>query len=71
MACWERPGDEKRALSVRRSCSKDRDMGPTGSVGRKWSISSSMDYINKTGKGNYAVRSNPIGEVGSSSLIRT
>jgi hypothetical protein len=46
-------------------------MGPTGSVGRKWSISSSMDYINKTGKGNYAVRSNPIGEVGSSSLIRT
>jgi hypothetical protein len=21
-----------------------------------------MDYINKTGKGNYAVRSNPIGD---------
>jgi hypothetical protein len=48
----------KISILYRRSCSKDREVVPGG---RKWSISSSMDYINKTGKGNYAVRSNPIG----------
>ena len=48
---------------VRRSCSKDREVVATtgNGTGRKWYISSSMDYINKTGKGNYTVRSNPIG----------
>ncbi|XP_023323723.1 uncharacterized protein LOC111697828 [Eurytemora carolleeae] len=34
---------------------------PDREVGRKWSLTSSQDYMNRTGKGNYAVRSNPIG----------
>merc|ERR1719471_1042455 len=34
---------------------------PDREVKRKWSISASTDYLNKTNKDNYMVRSNPIG----------
>ena len=36
---------------------------PDREVKRKWSISASTDYLNKTNKDNYMVRSNPIGLV--------
>ena len=36
---------------------------PDREVKRKWSISTSTDYLNKTNKDNYMVRSNPIGLV--------
>eukprot|EP00091_Calanus_sinicus_P011643 TRINITY_DN2626_c0_g1_i1.p1 TRINITY_DN2626_c0_g1~~TRINITY_DN2626_c0_g1_i1.p1 ORF type:complete len:570 (-),score=137.78 TRINITY_DN2626_c0_g1_i1:1892-3601(-) len=34
---------------------------PDREIKRKWSISSSTDYLNKTNKGSYMVRNNPIG----------
>ena len=34
---------------------------PDREVKRKWSISASTDYLNKTNKDNYMVRNNPIG----------
>merc|ERR1719471_992180 len=34
---------------------------PDREVKRKWSISASTDYLNKTNKDNFMVRSNPIG----------
>ena len=30
-------------------------------IGKKWSISASTEYLNKTGKGTYMMRNNPIG----------
>lgn len=36
---------------------------PDREIKRKWSISASTDYLNKTNKDNYMVRSNPIGLV--------
>lgn len=35
---------------------------PDREVKRKWSISASTDYLNKTNKDNYMVRNNPIGK---------
>ena len=35
---------------------------PDREVKRKWSISASTDYLNKTGKDNYMARNNPIGK---------
>merc|ERR1711892_1365688 len=34
---------------------------PDREIKRKWSISSSTDYLNKTNKGSYMARNNPIG----------
>ena len=34
---------------------------PDREVKRKWSISASTDYLNKTSKDNYMARNNPIG----------
>merc|ERR1719219_3024243 len=49
------PSDNKRSQSV--AATPDRE------VKRKWSISASTDYLNKTNRDNYMVRSNPIGLV--------
>ena len=36
---------------------------PDREIKRKWSISASTDYLNKTNKDNYMVRNNPIGNL--------
>ena len=43
---------------------------PDREVKRKWSISASQDYLNKTNKDNYMVRNNPIGEAMISMYIK-
>ena len=35
---------------------------PDREIKRKWSISASTDYLNKTNKDNYMCRNNPIGK---------
>ena len=42
---------------------------PDREVKRKWSISASTDYLNKTSKDNYMARNNPIGKSSSDELV--
>ena len=42
---------------------------PDREVKRKWSISASTDYLNKTSKDNYMARNNPIGKSSTDELV--
>lgn len=44
---------------------------PDREIKRKWSISASQDYLNKTNKENYMVRNNPIGMEKNENLFST